>query len=115
MSKFTPGPWRVSYGNFVGSGKYLRVTCGRNEAAGPVRERFYEFPAGCKPTEEQVANAFLIGAAPELYNACKLLLLAYEGGEDGESVDWEDLDDVVEAAREAIARADRSEHTCGHS
>ncbi len=54
---------------------------------------------------EQDANAKLIAAAPDLLAACQMLMLAYEGGEPGESIDWEDIDDVVEAAREAIQKA----------
>jgi hypothetical protein len=56
--------------------------------------------------EATEANSHLIAASPDLYRACHMLILAYEGGEDGDSVDWEDLDDVVEAAREAMAKAE---------
>jgi len=55
---------------------------------------------------EAQANANMIAAAPDLYNACKLLILAYQGGEPGESVSWEDLDDAVAAAQEAVAKAE---------
>jgi hypothetical protein len=51
-------------------------------------------------------EATLLDAAPDLLNACKLLLLAYQGGEPGESVSWEDLDDAVAAAQEAVAKAE---------
>jgi len=63
------------------------------------------YGVGClKETDE--ANAHLIAAAPSLYHACKLLILAYEGGEPGDSVSWEDIDDAVSAAFEAVREAE---------
>jgi hypothetical protein len=56
--------------------------------------------------EATEANAYLIAASPDLYRACRMLLLAYEGGEPEDSIDWQDLDDVVSAAQAAVDKAE---------
>ena len=76
MSKpaFTPGPWRVVGATIRGDGRGTRcdyLTVARatsNETSG------YD----CPPPQVAEANARLIAAAPELFDALKLLVLAYE-------------------------------------
>ena len=55
--------------------------------------------------EQVKSEAALLDAAPFLLNACKLLILAYNGGESGGGVLWEDLDDAFDFAQEAVAVA----------
>jgi len=93
MSKHTPGPWAV----------------------GPDLEIFYS-PNGCgvtRPlrltslvgrTEEDVANAHLIAAAPELLDSLERLFDEYDDrraqfGSDPLWKKWEDVDAVEEARR----------------
>jgi len=95
MSKHTPGPWAV----------------------GPDLEVFYA-PNGCgitRPlrltslvgrTEEDVANAHLIAAAPELLDALERLFDEYEDrrGQFCEDLIWKKWErvDVVEEARRLL-------------
>lgn len=63
----TPGPWKVHHGDFVGGGKYLWVGSGKRIE----HEKFYQVHSGNPITEEQLANAHLVAAAPELLTALK--------------------------------------------
>lgn len=102
----SPAPWKRG-GEYSNNMDEIEDAEGRTIAAvwtrkGPqfakASQQFREEPQG-------VANITLMTAAPELLAACQMLILAYEGGEPGESIDWEDIDDVVEAARDAITKA----------
>ena len=69
-AKFTPGPWKLESDNYTGSNdeSFLEWV-----EAGPARV----YLSRHNPTEraEQVANANLIAAAPELYAALKAALI----------------------------------------
>lgn len=64
----TPGPWRVHYGNFIAGGKCLWVDSLVHQN-NPSFEKFYRVHSGNPVTDEQIANARLIAAAPELLAA----------------------------------------------
>lgn len=111
--EFTPGPWGLN-SVFGPSTGVLSVThpMWRNNSHPIARvyrrlmdERRDDGTHQFHDAEAQ-ANANLIAAAPDLYVACMRLLASYgdDMGDDG--VDWEDLDNAVQAAREAVAKAD---------
>lgn len=92
MSKHTPGPWRVFICDDGGqwSGWPLSINAVDDEDKSIVR------PGGQYPYEwdatmsqhEAIANARLIAAAPELLEACKSALGAFERND---AIDWDDL------------------------
>ncbi len=52
------------------------------------------------------ANARLIAAAPNLFDACKALLMAYaDGAQRGGDMEWDDVDQAYQAALAAMAKA----------
>lgn len=74
MSKFTPGLWETEYDNH-GNGSYsewLNILAPNKTIA----------QVGCcrKMTEEDKANAYLIAAAPELYEAIEAVISFLEYG-----------------------------------
>lgn len=83
----TPGPWTAPEGPFVG-GHYV----GTEDA--DIAERA-DWPL--EFTAEQEANARLIAAAPELYEALERLLVEHDGNYRTST--------AVDAARAAIAKA----------
>ena len=85
MKKHTQGPWGVMQGDLI----YAK---GGRFIADCERTPFEKRPA--PPDKEDHANALLIAAAPDLYEACKALL------RDG------DMPEIIEAIEEAIAKAE---------
>lgn len=84
--KHTPGPWISSYRGFqVLTGDERRTIC---ELKGKIER------------DEQVANARLIAAAPDLLAACEL---AYSGF--GFPIDDESHNRITNALANAIAKA----------
>ena len=94
-AKFTPGPWRVDESHIYGS-----INAGRRHVA---MANFYNcHDEEVRVTrEQQEANAQLISAAPDLFEALKIIL-EYPYG------DASPLDDtlVMERARAAIRKAE---------
>jgi len=93
MSKHTPGPWAV--------GPDLEVFYAPNGA--PIT-RPLRLTSMDGRTEEDVANAKLIAAAPELLNVLERLFDEYDDrrlqfGSDPLWKKWEDVDAVEEAVR----------------
>lgn len=80
MGGFTPGPWRKSIASRPGTAYSIAGTVG---TAGEIAE------VKCIPEAwgDHIANARLIAAAPELYNACQLALKVTGGSDhwDGET------------------------------
>lgn len=89
----TPGPWRVNYGNAVGGGNYLNVTTVPHAPATPARVKFFEMPFGNKATEEDLANAHLIAAAPDL------IAVAAAIWEDCDPELWNELQSIDDGQR----------------
>ena len=92
----TAGPWTVGPEDWL-----ISQSSGMGYRNFPVRapEGFDVAMVYCdEDDDEQVANARLIAAAPDLLEACELLLI-YLG-------DWNDMEDeTCAAARRAIAKA----------
>jgi hypothetical protein len=102
MSKFTPGPWKISHGCMPGDSGFS-IAC--NNAL----TKNVKIVAECWPCtivsedhrRELFANAALIAAAPDLLAACKELAesAAY----------WSDYDvplGIVDRLNDAIAKAE---------
>lgn len=110
MSAHTPGPWSVEYdktggydcmtsGYHVGPPSALRGV--RSVVTVDTRRNDNEDP-------ESEANARLIAAAPEMYEALKLFVTASMGGSNsaGEShIGWQRGDGSTAHARVEVARA----------
>ncbi len=98
--KHTQGPWTASQDDANGLSRYLVASGGRN---------FGHFEGwaddGITTPKENRANVRLIAAAPELLEACKVLMKAWDDGEEGNEVEWEGLVEAVNLAREAIKKA----------
>ena len=90
---FTPGPWRLSTldiddivkGEFGHGGVYVATV---------------QFSRGDIPDAEVEANARLIAAAPDLYEACRALVAGFG------LADLEDDDPDIVQGRAAIAKAE---------
>jgi len=52
-------------------------------------------------------EAALLDVAPSLLKACKMLLRAWDEGEETQDVEWECLELAVTMAREAVAEAEK--------
>lgn len=87
MSKHTPGPWDLDEGDLS--------TVYELETSDPLAEVFSD-----KSAEENVANARLIAAAPELLEALEALLAASE-----KHIFSTECKRERDAARAAIAKA----------
>lgn len=92
MSKHTPGPWKVEPEDdrFV-------VGADNQSIYGALARRF---------DDEAMANAHLIAAAPELLEACKVLLAHAEWIGTPRGYRLKDFDDVFKPAYAAIAKAE---------
>ncbi len=88
--KHTPGPWELDP-RFPGDVQSVNP---KYEIATAWREGRHRGP----PSSEGVANALLIAAAPDLLEACRLLI-----GADGEGMLFSER---VNKARHAIAKAE---------
>lgn len=95
-TKFTPGPWFIS-GNMT---KYVEARI----AGGMIQE-----VAACGPTEsdggygeQQLANAQLIAAAPEIY---KELAAMIEWFDSPMTIENEDDEAIIASAKQALAKA----------
>ena len=80
-TKFTPGPWQYVHIEFLtASGHYITTATDNNVFDEKWVAKVRSVDADCNDfvlTEESVANANLIAAAPDLYAALKGLLDAY--------------------------------------
>ena len=99
MSEHTPGPWKAK--KWVGTDPY-------DDPDRPFVEvgNVHWSPKNWKPAAaiEQTANARLIAAAPELLETLEFLVTA-AGGEGPPVPERELLQDCVDKARAAIAKA----------
>jgi hypothetical protein len=106
---FTPGPWRVDESHDRSDGVYVEVD-GRDCYVCEIGGAVWDASEGLfQLTPEDVANARLIAAAPDLYAALIAMVACVtddHGAVSPEPADrrvW--LDNLV-AAREAIAKAE---------
>ena len=109
-AKHTPGPWKVcmpaaSDGAPCG-GLTVRYE-GPSHRWHIATVYGQDKPTGIKYDQgENAANARLIAAAPDLLEACELLVQAYARAEGPSgSIQWEDLDAAHAAAKQAVANA----------
>ena len=98
-TKFTPGPWAVDPDGDCGS--IVLATDGIMVADCNI----FGFPINARPPEINAANASLVAAAPDLYEACKIAATAEIFGVDG-IIDLDVLDIVIAAAMAAIGKAE---------
>ena len=80
MSKHTPGPWEAD---------------GEGYIFGPGTSMIAETRGWGDDSINEVANARLIAAAPDLLEACKLALNAFEKNH---CIDWNDLSRAIAKA-----------------
>lgn len=96
--KYTPGPWRISESDTF-EPCIANVNVGRPKESTTVailaEGMFKAFPV------EGDANARLIAAVPEMYEALKAMISFYESENDDNSVIWN--------ARQVIAKAEGRE------
>lgn len=89
--KFTPGPWEIQ--------KYFEPYDDRHPFTNIVKDNLIVAKLGLDLCEEFVANAHLISAAPDMYEALRALITDLPSNRD-----W--LDPVVErAAKDALKKA----------
>jgi hypothetical protein len=96
MNKWTPGPWKAGYGQFI---EHNKVILAEVFTLHPVNQDYDFLPFQ--------ANQSLIAAAPELYEALDTLIRwAKIGNKDFEGVgDSHHMADEWVAARKALAKA----------
>jgi len=87
-NKHTPGPWHVASGSVY------------SETGATIAHMFREPENTIRPVERDT-NAALIAAAPDMYEALRMMVWRYE---DTESMDDEDYPELA-AARAALAKA----------
>lgn len=80
VARFTPGPWEVFHAERPGIDA---ATCEQSIVI--YGEGDDEAGIGGDGPEESLANAYLIAAAPELFEACKAALGAFERND---AIDW---------------------------
>ncbi|MEN9393199.1 MAG: hypothetical protein RLZZ104_1542 [Pseudomonadota bacterium] len=105
-TKFTPGPWKAFFGT-----ENNKVLIGIGEDTGEgITDCGFGLWRG--KDEEANANAHLIAAAPELYEALLKLRSAYKSAEETEPNDRDALDKLItdlisveRAADAALAKA----------
>ncbi len=88
--KFTPGPWEVKYEFNVFSGNRLTAACGGHS----------NNVASEKVHAENIANAHLCAAAPEMYDALIHIIEYWNGGSES-AVDA--IEEAIETAKSALA------------
>ena len=102
ISEFTPGPWRVSDENRDDLERYARfgpVVVYANDDCNihPIADCSCNHT--CREDEEQIANANLISAAPDMYEALMLALPHFQG--ENSSHDEEIADEICAALAKA--------------
>lgn len=101
MQKFTPGPWTLCRTTDGGKTVAFHVAADPHGSLHPV----VEYREGkVRAPEEIEANARLISAAPELYEALKELAAAYDNY-DGGSISEKRISRAIEAADAALTKA----------
>ena len=103
----TPGPWHIS----LGSADYVSIEAAEQDnLSWPIQVAYIELEEhGAKPTEEQLANAYILAAAPDMLAACEALVkrvnnLASSGALI-RRLDALALMDPIEQVRAALAKA----------
>ena len=100
MSKHTPGTWAIGrYSNYIGFAIFA-------PNRGCIAERWYDADQESPYGDEIIANARLIAAAPDMFNALKAIefALAIPGTTTQEVLD--ENSPIRGAIREAITKAE---------
>jgi hypothetical protein len=100
--KHTPGPWAVITGRNPKEAGRIQSASDKTMAVIPAPHALGE--ASDVPYYERAANATLIAAAPEMYEALRLMLIATMPDEDGYTAPTQN---VFEQARAAFNKATR--------
>ncbi len=104
-AKHTAGPWTVLGVDCVDGMKFVDIECGE-VATKSCRSIAYVRTAdgGDTVTEQDMANAHLIAAAPDLLEALKLFVRAEKMARDGNPPTG--ADELIELGDAAIAKAE---------
>jgi len=95
-TKHTPGPWdRQNKGNVIGPSARHEVVAGINKDGSKYLPTICRMPG---LSDEDYANACLIAAAPDLLEACKVLLKGAPELWEKDVEKWPRLMDRVESA-----------------
>ena len=95
MSKHTPGPWRL-----IKSGSSINIYSDTDTNTARICTEAYNAP---ESKEEQIANARLVAAAPEMFAVLHRLIFVFDKRK---NFAYENFEDTVNMAREAIAKAE---------
>ena len=107
--KHTPGPWKVHHHSHINEEQWLSVLNGawditHNGASNPAIVACSRYSA--MSDEENLANALLIAAAPELLTACEYALeVIRENIETNSGVISEQISDCCDTLETAIQKA----------
>ena len=97
--KFTPGPWFYKLG-YVFAEQFRKIRFVKRPAIA-VLER-----GGLEPGDEQgEADGKLMAASPDLYNACVVLLDAFDEGSAGANWRQKRIEKARDLARAAVTKA----------
>lgn len=100
MSKHTPGPWFYGFGYAVRQAEKAAEKAGKRW--GNIIARVHVNPP-CPPPDEIEMNGFLIAAAPDLLEACRIMLSGLEAGTLHEEGAIDILRNVITKATEGRA------------
>lgn len=73
--KFTPGPWEICWSTYNGRRCKFEITASPHGSVRPLADTRWKSDLSEAESEELVANAHLMVAAPELYEALRAALV----------------------------------------
>ena len=90
-AKHTPGPWRASNSGVWAGGKFVASVYGDD--------------AECKPDARMQANAYLIAAAPEMFDVLEAIVRTADGRSLPGNLILDETCPLIVAARDILAKA----------